>query len=108
MDALVSGLSRDAHLERLPSTFRFADVREAGIAESRLRRWLAQGLVVRLAHGLYRRSDAALVDLDRLEIAVRVPRGTVCLVSGLAEHDLVDDNPSLIDVAIPRGDGVRR
>lgn len=56
-----------------------------------------------MGRGLYRRADAELVDLDRLEVAVRVPMATICLVSGLAEHDLVDDNPALLDVAVPRG-----
>ena len=71
--------------------------------ESRLRRWLADGSVERVGRGLYRRVDAELVDVDRFEVASRSPAATICLVSGLVEHDLVDDNPPVLDVAVPRG-----
>jgi predicted transcriptional regulator of viral defense system len=64
---------------------------------------MADGRVERVGRGLYRRVDAEPVDLDRLEVAVRAPRATICLVSGLVEHDLVDDNPPVLDVAVPRG-----
>lgn len=84
-------------------TFRFSDLAGVGAPESWLRSWLVDGRVERVGRGLYRRADAGLVDLDRLEVAVRVPRATICLVSGLVEHDLVDDNPAVLDVAVPRG-----
>jgi hypothetical protein len=90
-------------LGRLPATFRFSQVREAAAPESWLRSWMADGRVERIGRGLYHRVDAELVDLDRLEVAVRAPRATICLVSGLVEHDLVDDNPPVLDVAVPRG-----
>lgn len=90
-------------LRRLPATFRCADVAEAGAPESWLRGWLADGEVERVRRGLYRRSDADPVDLDRVEVALRAPVATICLVSGLVEHDLVDDSPSMLDVAVPRG-----
>jgi predicted transcriptional regulator of viral defense system len=65
---------------------------------------LADGRAERIGRGLYRRADAELVDVDRLEVATRAPSATICLVSGLVEHDLVDDNPTILDVAVPRGD----
>ena len=93
----------DRSLHALPMTFRFSDLGVVGAPESWLRSWLADGRVERVGRGLYRRGDAELVDLDRLEVAVRVPTATICLVSGLVEHDLVDDNPAMLDVAVPRG-----
>lgn len=87
----------------MPATFRFSDLGAVGAPESWLRRWLADGLVERIGRGHYRRADAELVDLDRLEVAARVPAATICLVSGLVQHDLVDDNPAVLDVAVPRG-----
>lgn len=95
--------TREQLLRRLPGTFRYAHVRRAGAPESWLRTWLAAGEVERVGHGLYRRRDAEAADLDRLEVALRSGRATICLVSGLAEHDLVDDNPAVLDVALPRG-----
>jgi hypothetical protein len=93
----------DRALRTLPVTFRFSDLAGVGAPESWLRSWLAGGRVERIGRGLYRRADAELVDVDRLEVAARVPSATICLVSGLVEHDLVDDNPAVLDVAVPRG-----
>jgi hypothetical protein len=87
----------------LPAAFRSFDVAALGVSEARLRRWLAEGLVERVGHGVYRRVDAPVEDLDRVEAALRAPRATICLVSGLVEHDLVDDNPAVLDLALPRG-----
>jgi hypothetical protein len=87
----------------LPAAFRFSAAAALGVSEARLRRWVAEGLVERVGHGVYRRVDAPVDDLDRVEVALRAPRATICLVSGLVEHDLVDDNPAMLDVALPRG-----
>jgi len=87
----------------LPVAFRFFEVAALGASEARLRRWLAEGLVERVGHGVYRRVDAPVGDLDRVEAALRAPRATICLISGLVEHDLIDDNPAMLDLALPRG-----
>lgn len=87
----------------LPTAFRSFEVAALGVSEARLRRWLAEGLVERVGHGVYRRVDATVGDLDRVEVALRAPRASICLVSGLVEHDLLDDNPAVLDVALPRG-----
>jgi Transcriptional regulator, AbiEi antitoxin len=87
----------------LPDAFRFGELVVLGVTEARLRRWLAEGLVERVGRGAYRRVGETVVDLDRLEVALRAPRATICLVSGLVEHDLVDDNPDVLDLALPRG-----
>jgi hypothetical protein len=100
---MASGSEVDVLLAGLPAAFRFVEVRDAGVPESRLRRWLADGSVERVGRGLYRRVDAGAVDVDRLEVAVRSPLATICLVSALVEYDLVDDNPPVLDVAVPRG-----
>jgi hypothetical protein len=82
---MISEAVGDELLVGLPAAFRFAEARAVGVPESRLRRWLADGSV------------------DRFEVASRSPAATICLVSGLVEHDLVDDNPPVLDVAVPRG-----
>jgi predicted transcriptional regulator of viral defense system len=99
----VSRVASEALPAELPATFRSLEVAALGLSEARLRRWLAEGLVERLSHGVYRRVGAPAGDLDRVEVALRAPRATICLVSGLVEHDLVDDNPAMLDVALPRG-----
>ena len=56
-----------------------------------------------MGRGLYRRVDASPADHNLLEIAHRVPKGTLCLITALARHGLTDVIPDCIDVAIPRG-----
>lgn len=88
-------------LEGLPATFTYSDAR-AVMNERRLRDLLAHGLITRLHRGLYRKADAA-GDEDLIEIAARRPTATLCLRSALARHDLIDDIPPEIDIALPRG-----
>jgi predicted transcriptional regulator of viral defense system len=61
------------------------------------------GRVERLSHGLYRRADAEIVDLELVIVAAAQPQATICLTSALARHDLTDQIPARIDVALPRG-----
>lgn len=62
------------------------------------------GEIVALGGGVYRWADAAPADLDHIEIAERTRRGTLCLDTAMARHDLTDAIPPVIDVALPRGD----
>lgn len=89
--------------EDLPVVFRFSEALTSGAPEGRLRRWVGAGLVERLGRGVYRRTDAGGVDPDRVEVALRAPQATICLISALVEHELVDDNQGWLDVALPRG-----
>jgi hypothetical protein len=43
------------------------------------------------------------IDQNLLEIAYRIPKGTLCLTTALARHGLTDSIPTRIDVAVPRG-----
>lgn len=87
----------------LPSVFRYSDAIAAGISAERLYSYRDQGAIEQIGHGLYRQADAPPANFDLLEIAHRVPTGTLCLVTALARHDLTDIIPDRIDVAIPRG-----
>jgi predicted transcriptional regulator of viral defense system len=89
-------------LASLPNAFTHALARERGVSERRLHDLVAAGALERLGHGLYRRSDAPPVDVDRVELALRAPEATLCLTTALAHHDLTDAIPSAIDVALPR------
>ncbi len=97
---MSSDRDQDA-LRRLPTTFRYREAR-ALINERRFRDLLTQRLVVRLNRGLYRKADAA-GDEDLIEIAALRPRATLCLRTALARHDLIDDIPAALDIALPRG-----
>ena len=91
----------DELLASLPDTFRYSQALEH-ISERGLRRLVKAGKVIALSRGLYRKSDW-LGDEDLIEIAAKAPQATLCLRSALARHDLIDDIPAEIDIAIPRG-----
>ena len=99
-------MSRKAALpgrKSLPSAFTYTEARAAGLSAERLYAYRDQGLIDQIGRGLYRWADAPEIDQDLLEVAHRVPRGTLCLVTALARHGLTDIIPPRIDVAIPRG-----
>lgn len=87
----------------LPPVFTYSDAIAAGLSAERLYRYRDEGQLEQVGRGLYRRVDAAPADHNLLEIAHRVPEGTLCLVTALARHGLTDVIPDRIDVAIPRG-----
>jgi len=91
----------DDPLAILPETFRYSEALDY-ISERQLRRLMRDGSVIALARGLYRKSDW-LGDEDLIEIAAKAPQATLCLRSALARHELIDDIPAEIDIAIPRG-----
>lgn len=92
----------DSDLERLPVAFTATDARHVGVPRHRLRALVASGTVVRTDRGVYRRANAALGDEDHQTIALRAPDATLCLLTAMSHHDLTDQIPTRIDVALPR------
>ena len=91
-----------AGLERLPSTFTYAQALDAGLSHHRLYSLRDTGALEQVGRGLYRKADAELTDLDLLEVAKRAPEATICLLSALVRHDLTDAIPARHDIALPR------
>jgi len=87
----------------LGDTFTYGEAREAAVSDKRLYRLRDAGEIVALGGGVYRWADAPPADDDLVEIAERVPTGTLCLETALARHGLIDAIPAAIDVAVPRG-----
>jgi predicted transcriptional regulator of viral defense system len=87
----------------LPSVFTYSRARAAGISAERLYAYRNEGLLQQIGRGLYRWADAPEIDQGLLEVAYRVPYGTLCLITALARHGLTDIIPNRIDIAIPRG-----
>lgn len=81
------------------------ELRAAGIASETISRAVANGDIDRIAHGLYQR-PAAEIDVDQAlaEIAKRIPKGAIAMVSALAFHGLTDQMPRRIWVAIGASD----
>ena len=88
-------------IEELPFVFTHADVRSRGISDRQLYEWRDAARIETLGRGIFIRPGLD-VDHELLEISVRAPEATLCLTSALARHELIDDIPSLIDIALPR------
>jgi predicted transcriptional regulator of viral defense system len=61
------------------------------------------GLLQRLGRGLYRLSELPPLQYpDLVQIALRVPKAVVCLISALAFHDLTTEIPHKVYIALPQ------
>jgi len=95
--------------DALPATFTAAQAREQGISPRTLYRWRDDGEVLELSRGVFRRSDApAATYLDLLAVSVRAPQSVVCGISAAVVHDLTDEAPHEVQIAIPNGAHVPR
>ena len=59
--------------------------------------------IEQIGRGLYQWAGTEESGQNLLEIAYRTQRGTLCLSTALARHELTDVIPARIDIAIPRG-----
>ena len=97
------GTQRDQAIELLRSQgmVRLSEFKVNGITAATIGRMVRGGDVIRLARGLYQLTDAPLdANHSLAEAAKRVPRGVVCLVSALAYHELTDQLPRAVWMAI--------
>jgi len=80
---------------------RMAEFRAEGITAATVSRLERAGALVRRGRGLYQLPDAT-VDVHHAlaEAYKRVPNGVICLVSALAFHDLTDQVPARVWMAI--------
>lgn len=84
---------------------RIRELEAEGIAATTIARLLSDGTVMRLSRGLYQLVDAEIdTNHDLAEAAKRVPRGVVCLTSALAFHELTDQMPRKVWMAIGHKD----
>lgn len=74
-----------------------------GISRMALHRAVERGELIRIARGIYIPSDAPAVDWDLIEAVTQRGDATICLRSALAYHELTDEIPESLDIAIPRG-----
>ena len=75
---------------------------ELGIAPRTLYAMHDAGLLVKITRGVFRLAEAApLSDADLIQVALRIQKGVICLISALAYHDLTTQIPHQIYVAIP-------
>jgi len=84
---------------------RLSELTSQGITATAVSRMEKDGSVVRLRRGLYQLPDAA-IDMHHslAEAAKRMPKGVICLTSALAFHELTDQLPPRIWMAIGKKD----
>lgn len=90
---------------RVNGMMRAAELRSHGVTAATLSRMSAEGRVLRLGRGLYQLADADVEEQHTVaEVAKRVPKAVICLVSALAFHGLTDQHPRRVWLAIGRKD----
>ncbi len=86
------------------SVFRTGDALEAGIHPRTLYAMRDQKIIEPLGRGLFRFADMpGLENPDLTTVAMKVPKGVICLISALAYHELTAEIPHEIYLALPRG-----
>ncbi|ALH80124.1 type IV toxin-antitoxin system AbiEi family antitoxin domain-containing protein [Sphingopyxis macrogoltabida] len=84
---------------------RARELRAAGIAAETIARAVDEGDIDRIARGLYQGADADInADQNLAEVAKRIPKGVIAMVSALAYHGLTDQMPRRVWVAIGTSD----
>jgi predicted transcriptional regulator of viral defense system len=77
------------------------ELRSEGIDPKTISRAVESGDLVRISRGLYQRPDSDIDTHQALaEAAKKVPRGVVAMVSALAYHDLTDQMPRKVWMAV--------
>ncbi|GAA4513890.1 type IV toxin-antitoxin system AbiEi family antitoxin domain-containing protein [Brevibacterium yomogidense] len=89
--------------ETLPSTFTTKAARALGVHPRDLYAWRDSGEIVELSRGVFRRADAPPASHpDVLAIAHRTPQAIVCCISAAAIHELTDEMPPEVQIAVPK------
>jgi predicted transcriptional regulator of viral defense system len=88
----------------LPPTFTTAQARQAGLSSRDLAALVSDDAVDELTRGVYRRTDAPeTAHADLLAVHTRAPHAVICGESALTLHELIDDIPTAVHIAVPRG-----
>jgi len=62
-----------------------------------------KGLIERLGRGMYRFADMpAMGNPDLATVAMKVPKGVICLISALSWHETTTEIPHEVYLALPR------
>jgi predicted transcriptional regulator of viral defense system len=75
---------------------------DEGIAPRTLYRLRESGAIVRESRGLYRLAETEPgAYFDLVQVALKVPKGVICLISALAFHGLGTQIPQHVYIAVP-------
>lgn len=83
---------------------RFSSILKAGFHPDVLTALDKEGKVEKIARGLYRLTGYTLGSHpDLVTASLQAPRGVICLLSALAFHEVTNEIPRSVDIAIPSG-----
>ena len=75
---------------------------DEGIAPRTLYQMRGTGAIVRESRGLYRLADTEHgAYFDLVQVALRIPKGVICLISALSFHGLTTQIPQHVYIAMP-------
>ena len=82
----------------------YAEIIGAGFNKVHIKISLNSGQIQKVDRGLYKLSDGvSLSNPDLVVVSIKVPKGTVCLLSALAFYEATNEVPKYVDIAISRG-----
>ena len=91
-------------LPDLPTTFTTRQALKLGVHPRTLYAWRDDGDVLELSRGVFRQAVAPPASYpDLLAVALRVPLAVVCLIAAARVHDLTDEIPPAVQIAVARG-----
>jgi predicted transcriptional regulator of viral defense system len=94
----------DQRLSALPPTFTTRLARTTGLSARDLSTLSETDEIEELSRGVYRRRDAPpTAYLDLVGVCARAPHAVICGESALAVHELIDDIPHEVHIAVSRG-----
>lgn len=89
---------------RKGGVLRTAELLAAGIHPRFIYRLRDDGEIIELSRGVFRLADLPeMENTDLVAVGKRVPHGVVCLISALSFHDLTDEIPHEVYLAVRRG-----
>lgn len=90
-------------IQELPPTFTTETALAEHVSPRDLYAARDSGLIFELSRGVFRHASAPPASYpDLLAVAYRSPGAIVCLLSAAAVHDLTDQIPSAVQIAVPR------
>jgi predicted transcriptional regulator of viral defense system len=101
--------TRILQIARKKRLFRLSEAKLAGIHPEAVRRLTSRGQLARIGRGLYALPSLEPTEHRTLaEVAKRVPKGVVCLLTALRFHGLGTQNPRDVWLAVNRRAGIPR
>ena len=94
--------SAQTTFRRRGGMLRTSEAIRLGIAPRTLYSLRDTGTLTEIARGLYRLADLSpFSQPDLVTVALKIPKGVICLISALAFHDLTTQIPHAVHVALP-------